>query len=160
MRRPTSSPILFQLVDLRDAVDKDNGECVGDEDRRHRLKEDYGSAHLLHHRLVPPAKHRLGRKRPWSLLSLRVNLEMLAPHLDRLMLCLPACLRAGSASVHGFAAKAHWHIDIALLPPLPRLTGRVDVIVVDGAERNSELTAHLERDTSRLSVANVVSVAR
>src|SRR5262245_30758716 len=35
-------------------------------------------------------------------------------------------------------------IDIALLPPIPLLTGGVDVVMVDGAERHGELVAHLE----------------
>ena len=35
-------------------------------------------------------------------------------------------------------------IDIALLPPLPFFACGVDVVVVDGAERNGELIAHLQ----------------
>ena len=42
--------LLFQLGDLRETVDKGDGEYVGDEDRRHCLEEGHSAANLLHHR--------------------------------------------------------------------------------------------------------------
>jgi hypothetical protein len=35
-------------------------------------------------------------------------------------------------------------VDIPLLPPLPFLAGRVDLVVVDGAERNGEFIANFQ----------------
>ena len=49
-------------------------------------------------------------------------------------------------------------IDIALLPPLPLFACGVDIVVVDGAERNGELITHLQAKPSRLGVAHVMSV--
>jgi hypothetical protein len=47
-------------------------------------------------------------------------------------------------------------IDIVLLPPLSFVTSRVDVVVVNGTERDCELVAHLQAESSRLRVADVV----
>ena len=49
-------------------------------------------------------------------------------------------------------------IDIALQPPVALLAGRVDMVVVDGAERNRELIAHLQTQSAGLRVANVVGL--
>ena len=38
VRRPSSSP-WFLLVNLREAVDEDHGQCVGNENGGHRLEE-------------------------------------------------------------------------------------------------------------------------
>jgi hypothetical protein len=49
-------------------------------------------------------------------------------------------------------------VDIALLPPLPFLTGGVNLMMVDGAERNRELVADLQAEPARLRVADVMRV--
>ena len=46
------------------------------------------------------------------------------------------------------------------MPPSPFVPRRVVFGMMNGAERNSELIAHLEPETSRLGVADVMSVAR
>ena len=49
-------------------------------------------------------------------------------------------------------------IDVALLPPLPFLSGGVDVVVVDGAERNGKFVADFKAEPSRLSMPQVMCV--
>ena len=48
---------------------------------------------------------------------------------------------------------------VALQPPLSLFTRGVDVVVVDGAEGDGELIAHLQAEAARLGVADVVGVS-
>ena len=47
-------------------------------------------------------------------------------------------------------------IDFPLLPPPPLVSGGVNFTVVDNAQRHCEFIAHFERNSFRLSVANVM----
>jgi hypothetical protein len=49
-------------------------------------------------------------------------------------------------------------VEVALLPPLRFLTRRVDLVMMDAAQRYRELIAHLQSEPTRLRVADVVSV--
>ena len=49
-------------------------------------------------------------------------------------------------------------VDVALLPPPMLLAGGVDLVMVDGAKRHGELIAHFQAKSSRLGVADMMSV--
>ena len=47
-------------------------------------------------------------------------------------------------------------VDIPLLPPLPFLAGRMDLVVMDSAKRDGEFIADLQTQPFGLRVADVV----